>query len=240
MMASFMEGRTSDSPYIQGVWHGHTEGLYTPLCPASAEWDLLLQRRNGRVRVLFEGPLTRAKAKFEIHDTEFCVIRFKAGTFLPFLPTRQFLNKDATLPCASHESFWLHGAPWEFPRYEDVEVFVSRLVREETLLLDPVVSAALQDQPLDLSFRTVRRRFLNATGLTQGAIRQIERARQAVELLSQGVPILDVVEAAGYADQPHLTRALRRFFGQTPAQIARAHLPQVDSKGATPSASRSA
>ncbi len=226
-MTAFMEGRVSDSPYIQGIWHGHTEGIYTPVCPASAEWNLLLQKKNGKVRVLFEGPLTRAKSKFETDDTEFCVIRFKAGTFLPFLSIRRFLDTDATLPGASRNSFWMHGATWEFPRYEDVESFVARLVREETLLLDPVVSAVLQDQqPYDLSFRTVRRRFLNATGLTQGAIRQIGRAQQAVELLSRGMSILDVVYTAGYADQPHLTRALRRFIGQTPAQIARASLPE--------------
>jgi AraC-like DNA-binding protein len=220
-MASFIEGRPSDSPYIQGVWHGHTEGIYTPVCPAASEWDLLLQRKNGRVRVLFDGPLTRAKPKLETEDTEFCVIRFKAGTFLPVLPIRKFLDANAILPGASRDSFWLHGATWEFPRYEDAEIFVSRLVREETLLRDPVVSAVLQDQPHDFSFRTVRRRFLNATGLTQGVIRQIGRAQQAAELLNRGVPILDVVDTAGYADQPHLNRALKRFFGKTPAQMAR-------------------
>lgn len=221
-MGYFMEGRESDSPYIQGVWHGYTEGLYTPVCPAAAEWDLLLQRKNGQVRVFFEGPLTRAKFKLETEDTEFCVIRFKAGTFLPNLPIRRFLDGSAVLPGGSRNSFWLHGATWEFPRYEDAECFVARLVREGTLLHDPLVSAVLQNQPVDLSPRTVRRRFLNATGLTQGTIRQIERAQQAAELLSQGVPILDVVEMAGYADQPHLTRTLRRFFGTTPAQMAHA------------------
>jgi AraC-like DNA-binding protein len=149
-------------------------------------------------------------------------IRFKAGTFLPFLPIRQFLDTDAVLPGAARGAFWLHGTTWEFPRFEDVELFVARLVREETLRLDPIVSAVLQDQPPhDLSFRTVRRRFLHATGLTQGVIRQIERAVQASELLARGVPILDVVYIAGYADQPHLTRSLKRFIGQTPAQLAR-------------------
>jgi AraC-like DNA-binding protein len=29
----------------------------------------------------------------------------------------------------------------------------------------------------------------------------------------------DVVYEAGYFDQPHLTRALKHFIGQTPAQI---------------------
>lgn len=220
-MASFMEGRSSDSPYIQGVWHGHTEGVYTPLCPAAAEWDLFLQRKNGKVNVMFEGPLTRAKSKFEIHDTEFCVIRFKAGTFLPVLPIRKFLDGDALLPGASHNTFWLHGTTWEFPRYEDAEIFVSRLVRAEALLHDPVVDAVLQDQPHDFSVRTVRRRFSNATGLTQSVIRQIDRAKMAAELLSRGTSILDVVSQAGYADQPHLTRALKRFFGKTPVQMMR-------------------
>jgi hypothetical protein len=225
-MTAFFEGRSSDSPYIQGIWHGCTEGLYTPVCPAAAEWDLLLQKKHGKVAVMFEGPLTRAKFKHETADTEFCVIRFKAGTYLPFLPTRKFLDTDATLPEASRGAFWLHGTTWEFPRFEDVECFVARLVREETLLVDPVVSAVLQDQPpRDLSFRTVRRRFLHATGLTHGTIRQIERAAQASELLSSGVPILDVVYLAGYADQPHLTRSLKRFIGQTPAQLARVPLP---------------
>jgi hypothetical protein len=225
-MTVFMEGRPSDSPYIKGIWHGHTEGVYTPVCPAAAEWNLFLQRKNGRVRVLFEGPLTRAKSKLETDDTEFCVIRFKAGTFLPFLPIRKFLDADAILPGASRDSFWMHGAAWEFPRYEDAESFVSRLVREGTLLHDPVVSAVLRDQPNDLSLRTIRRRFLNATGLTQSSIRQIGQAQGAAELLSQGMSIPDVVDVAGYADQPHLTRSLKLFIGQTPAQIARDPLPK--------------
>jgi AraC-like DNA-binding protein len=38
--------------------------------------------------------------------------------------------------------------------------------------------------------------------------------------LRQGVSILDTVEQAGYADQPHLTRSLKRLIGQTPAQLA--------------------
>lgn len=218
-MAFFIEGRPSDSPYIQGIWHGWTAGLYTPVCPAAAEWDLLFQRRNGRVRVLFEGPLTRAKHKLETADTEFCVIRFKAGAFLPMLSIRRFLDESIRLPGASRGRFWLHGGTWEFPDYEDAELFVSRLVREEALRVDPVVSAALQDRPQAVSFRTLRRRFVKATGLTQGAIRQIERAQRAAEMLGSGTPILDVVEAAGYADQPHLTRSLKRFFGKTPTQM---------------------
>lgn len=72
-----------------------------------------------------------------------------------------------------------------------------------------------------MSFSTVRRRFLRATGLRPGTVRQIERARKAELLLKQGQSILDTVYEAGYFDQPHLTRSLKHFLGQTPAQIAR-------------------
>jgi methylphosphotriester-DNA--protein-cysteine methyltransferase len=66
----------------------------------------------------------------------------------------------------------------------------------------------------------VQYRFLHATGLTNKTIHQITRARQAYDLLWRGVSILDTVAEAGYADQPHLTKSLKRYFGQTPAQIA--------------------
>jgi methylphosphotriester-DNA--protein-cysteine methyltransferase len=84
---------------------------------------------------------------------------------------------------------------------------------------DPVVETALQGQLKDVSIRTARRHFLRTTGLTQSTVRQIERARHATILLKQGVSILDVVHEAGYYDQPHLTRSLKYFIGQTPTQI---------------------
>jgi methylphosphotriester-DNA--protein-cysteine methyltransferase len=66
---------------------------------------------------------------------------------------------------------------------------------------------------------------LQATGLTHGAIHQIERAKLAFNLLQKGVSILDTVEQAGYSDQPHLTKSLKHFVGQTPAQILRSTEP---------------
>ena len=78
----------------------------------------------------------------------------------------------------------------------------------------------------------MQRRFLRATGLSHAAVVQIERAHRAQALLQAGVPILDVVALAGYADQPHLTRSLKRFLGETPAQIARAAVPAPDPFGA--------
>lgn len=67
----------------------------------------------------------------------------------------------------------------------------------------------------------MQRRIVRATGLTQQTIRQIKRAHAAAALLAQGVAILDVVDQLGYADQAHLSRALRRFIGDTPARLLR-------------------
>jgi hypothetical protein len=124
-----------------------------------------------------------------------------------------------TLPEASGRSFWLNGSSWEFPAFDNADVFLGRLVRQGLLVHDPVVEDALKGHTPDRSLRTVQRRVLRATGLTQGTIRQIERALEAVELLERGVPMVETVARAGYADQPHLTRSLRRFVGQTPGQI---------------------
>jgi methylphosphotriester-DNA--protein-cysteine methyltransferase len=141
---------------------------------------------------------------------------------MPHLPLRNLLDRrDTTLPGAASKSFWLYGSAWQFPDYDNADTFVERLVRESLLVCDGVVEAVLQDLPHELSIRTMRRRFLRATGLTYKVIQQIERASYAMTRLQQGASILDTVYEAGFFDQPHMTRSLKRFFGQTPVQIVR-------------------
>jgi AraC-like DNA-binding protein len=146
---------------------------------------------------------------------------FNVGTYLSPLPGSTLINGDVHLPEARSQSFWFQGAAWQFPNFENADTFVNRLVRQGLLLRDPVVEDVLQGRPHDYSIRTVRRRFLHATGMTHKTIQQIQRAKQAAALLEQGVPILDVVYEAGYFDQPHMTKALKYFLGQTPAQLSK-------------------
>jgi AraC-like DNA-binding protein len=70
-----------------------------------------------------------------------------------------------------------------------------------------------------VSERTLQRRFVAATGLTRGAIRQIDRARRAAVLLQEGAPAHEVVHRLGYFDQPHLARSLTRYVGRTATQL---------------------
>lgn len=219
-MSFLMEGRASDSPYVEMIWRGRAGSDYAPLCPADGRWNLLFLGQPGKVQVFVEGPMTKATPKTHAEGTEWLVIKFKLGAFLSALPVSNLVNAAATLPLAARASFWLHGASWQFPAYENIETFIDRLVRAEALLRDEIVSAVLQGQTPEVSLRTVRRRFLRATGLTPKALEQIERAQQAAALLEQGVAPLDAAYQAGYADQPHMTRALKHFIGQTPALIA--------------------
>jgi AraC-like DNA-binding protein len=164
-------------------------------------------------------------AKFRLHEAEFLVIRFALGVFMPTPPVASLLDGRVTLPGASSANrVWIHSGAWQLPKYENAETFVERLVRDGALLHDTLVPDALRERP-PASPRTVRRRFQQATGPTQGTVRQIERARHAYTLLQQGTPILDAVYEAGYADQPHMTRALKQYIGETPAQILRAAAP---------------
>lgn len=218
-MQSIFEGRESDSPYIHMIWRGYTPPSYEATCPADPQWNLLLIKQGHQVRVTVEGPLTKALYKFRQEESEFLVIKFRLGTYFPYLPVTHLADTDAALPEGASKSFWLNGSTWQFPDFENVETFVERLVREGVLAIDPVVNSVLQNQTPYVSDRTVRRRFLYTTGLTPKALQQIERAQQAATLLEQGGSILDTVYAAGYSDQPHLTRSLKRYYGQTPAQI---------------------
>lgn len=225
-MSAIFEGRESDSPYIEFIWRGRVEQDYAPVCPADVRWNLLFTRYNGNIRVSAEGATSQFVPKVQSEGAEFLVIKFKLGVFMPYLPPANLLNADAVLPEAGSQTFWLNGSAWQLPDFENAETFVARMTRTGLLVREPVVSGVLQEYPQDVSSRTVRRRFLHSTGLTPTTIQQIERAKRAAALLEQGTPILDVVFQVGYADQPHLTRSLKRFVGQTPAQIARFKLSE--------------
>ena len=57
--------------------------------------------------------------------------------------------------------------------------------------------------------------------MSHRALRQIERARRATLLLREGMAPGEVAAEAGYFDQAHLTRSLRKLIGLTPGGIAR-------------------
>jgi hypothetical protein len=221
-MLLVFEDRLSDSPLVERVWHSHSvrEGAFVSV--AASNFEIAVTRLRGRTAVTLRGPETHATAAECEAGGEWMGIRFALGTFVPSLrPGAVRDRRDVTLPAASARSFWLNGSAWEYPTFENADTFVARLVRKGLIARDRVVEAALRGEPGSTSARTVQRHFLQATGITPGMARQIARARYATDLLRRGASILDTVFEAGYFDQAHLARSLRRFIGQTPAEIAR-------------------
>ena len=216
------EMRPSDAPTVERIWRTVSGGAATFISRAATHCELVITRYQGRLSLTVRGPETQASLAPIPPDAEFFGIQFKLGTMFAPFPATSLVNQGLNLPEAGSQRFWLDGSAWQFPTFENADTFLDQLARQGLLLTDPVVPAALRGELPDLSLRSVQRRFVRATGLTHGAVLQIERAHQAQALLQAGTPILDVVAHTGYADQPHLTRSLRRFVGETPAQIAKA------------------
>jgi AraC-like DNA-binding protein len=221
-MLLIFDDKPSDSPFVERIWRCHSERAGTFLSIAASHWEMVVTRHNGKTTLTVRGPETNAATLDCPAEGEWLGIRFKLGTFMPHLPARNLLDRrDVTLPEATGQSFWLNGSAWEYPDFENAETFVNRLVHDGLIMVDLPVRAALQGRQQKMSIRTAQRHFLQATGMTHSTIRQIERARHATNLLKQGVSIIDTVPEAGYFDQAHLTRSLKYFIGQTPAQIVR-------------------
>ena len=213
---------SSSTPLIETTWGTRSCGEDVFLSVAVGHWEMVVTRQEQGAWLTVRGPETHATTAPVPTDAEFFGIQFSHGTFMPGLSPGRLVDGSLTLPATSPGSFLLDGTAWELPGPDNADVFVDRLVQAGLLRHDPIVPAAIHDDVARLSTRTLERRVARATGLTRGMIRRIQRAQRAVDLLERGVPAVQVVHLAGYADQPHLTRSLKRLVGQTPSRIARA------------------
>ena len=214
------EDRLSESPFVERVWRCRSERGGKFISVAASHFEMALTQLKGRTFLTLRGPEMKATALECPEEGEWLCIRFKLGTFMPqLLPGSLRDHNDVTLPQASSRSFWLNGSAWHYPDFENAETFVQRLAKAGLISRDPAIDAILQSQPQASSLRSAQRHFLRSTGMTYAAFRQIERARYTTNLLKDGVPILDAVHLAGYFDQAHLTRSLKRLIGQTPTEI---------------------
>lgn len=214
-----LEERASASPFVERTWRTRSAPAASFISVASSHWEMVVTRHEGTSLLVVRGPETRATAVPIPPDAEFFGVEFSPGTFMPSLPPGRLVDRSVALPQLADGSVRLDGSVWEVPGPDDLEPFVAELARAGLLVRDPVVPEALRGEVRGLSTRSVERRVARATGLTRGAIRRIERAGRAVDLLSRGMSPLEAARHAGYADQPHLTRSLKRLVGQTPSQI---------------------
>jgi AraC-like DNA-binding protein len=222
MFIHFDRDRPSDSPFIERVWSCRSESCGPFLAVASTHWEFVISRVAGQTTFTLHGPETQPREVVCPADGEWFAIRFKAGTYLPGLPVPRLVNgNDVTLPGAFRGRFRLEGFTFESPSFDNAEVFVEHLVRRGLLTRNERVVAALAGDDAAMHTRTTQRHFLHATGMSHSALKQIDRARHATLLLREGLPPSDVAYEAGYFDQAHLTRSLRKLIGVTPGAVAR-------------------
>ncbi|MCP2326931.1 hypothetical protein HDA40_005438 [Hamadaea flava] len=213
------ETRGSDSPWIDTVWTCTSDQVTEMTSVAGVCWGLVFWEREGDAYAAITGPETSAGTAPVPEGATFVGIEFAVGTSLRAVPVPVLVGGGIGLPDVTRRSFPLDGVRWERPSADDAEALVERLIRAGAVLRDPLVSEVRRGHPADVSARTLERRFRSTTGLTQGAVRQIERARTAAALLAAGTPIADVVFALDYFDAPHLAVALRRYIGRTAVQL---------------------
>lgn len=211
--------RGSDSRYVARVWRGRASGTGTMTSVATSHWELVFWREGLRMHAAVRGPETAATAATVAGESDSFGITFAHGATMPHLPASALVDGELESPHVTRDSFVLRGEEWPIPRADDAEAFVDRLVRAGVLVRDPLVDDVVWGAAARVGTRSVQRRVAATTGLTQGAIRQIDRARAAAVLLRDGAVPLDVVHGLGYFDQPHLARSLRRFIGRTATQL---------------------
>jgi AraC-like DNA-binding protein len=86
--------------------------------------------------------------------------------------------------------------------------------------LDGDASVAAIADALGCTPRSVHRRCQAAFGYGPAVLRRVLRFRRAAALLRAGLSPAEVAAAAGYADQPHLSRETRTLAGASPGQLA--------------------
>ncbi|TDB81985.1 helix-turn-helix domain-containing protein [Micromonospora sp. KC721] len=218
-MALRFQTRASDSPWVDTVWTCTSEHVTQMTSVATVCWGLVFWEREGTAYAGITGPETKTDAAPVPEGATFVGIEFAVGTSLRAVPTPDLVDSGVELPDTTRRTFRLDGVRWETPGPDDAEALVDRLVRVGAVVSDPLVTAVRRGHRPAVSDRTIERRFRAATGLTQGAVRQVERARKAAALLAAGAPVADVVSELEYFDEPHLARTLRRYVGRTARQL---------------------
>lgn len=220
-MGLVFDAVTGELPLVRRVWSAHCEATtgFTSVAKGSA---MIAFARNGdRWTVHLRGPETTATELTCPEGWEFFGVELRLGAYLPLFPPADLADlNDALLPTPSGDRILLDNRDWEMPTAQNVDVFVTRLVRAGLLFFDPFVDDIRHgERPRSMSERTAQIRFRQAVGISHRKLVSIEQAQRAARLLAAGEPIADVVTDCGYYDQPQLARAMRWATGHTPGAL---------------------
>ena len=213
------EQRASASPEILTVWRAFADEDAGYIDEASEHWGLsFISRANGSLAAELAGPRIEGLPIRAHVGESYWGVELAAHVVVPGVDKALLRGAIAELPVAQGQVA-IGGRCYPVPTWEQLEPFVSRLLTDGVLVADDDVRRALGGDAGGLSRRSWQRRFRSVTGLRRKEIERLARCRNAYRLLSEGRPPAEVAVLAGYADQAHLTRELRRIRGETPARI---------------------
>jgi AraC-like DNA-binding protein len=216
------DDRESDSPYVERICRSRSRNAGSFLSMAEGNIELVVTRLPGFLAVTLRGPVSTGSFVECPPNGEWLAIRFRLGTHLPRIPTVALIDhQNLQLPVLPSGRFWFSDLIWDIPTHDNAEVFVARLVRAGVIARSHATDAAAQGDVDWVSRRTVQRHFRRVTGMTFSSYQQIRRARHAAGLLTSGSSVLDATFNAGYFDQAHLTRSVKKLIGMTPARLVR-------------------
>ena len=213
--------RPSDSPLVERVTRVRFGSAWRGVTTPDGCWDIVVRRVKGRLELLQTGIITRPVELAYAAGDEYLSISFKPGVFMPRLPGKRMIDRGLLRPTPSPRTFRVEQEDLEIPTFDNAEGLVDCLTRRQLIVRDEIVEGVVEGRPRAIHPRSVQRHFLEAMGLTAKRLQQIQRACQAIELLAQKKRAVDVALELGYADQSHLTRALKAIMGKTPGEIAR-------------------
>jgi len=210
-----------DLPLVQRVWSARCDATTGFTSAVKTSSMIAFARIADRVTVHLRGPETRATGMSCPAGCEFFGVDLQLGAYLPMFPPSGLADlNDALLPTRPGNRIVLDNRDWEMPTEQNVDVFVTRLVRAGLVFFDPLVAEIRHgERPRAMSERTAQIRFRRAVGISRRKLVSIEQARHAAQLLAAGGPIADVVTGGGYYDQPQLARAMRWATGHTPGEL---------------------
>lgn len=213
------EERHPDSRVLECVWQARATRDERYLVAAVEYWDLWFAREpDGEMLAGLTGPTLGHRWIRSTVGEHSWGIQLKAHAVLPGVSKLLLRGGEQHLAVrAGKVTIGQHAVP--FPEFEDLESFTDRLLELDVLRDDEQVRRMLGGDDVGYSERHRQRRVRAVTGLTRKQIEQLSRAREAFALLLQGVPPTECAARCGFADQAHLTRSLRAFHGQTPAQV---------------------
>lgn len=226
-------------PWVSHYWLSRGGGPHHVVLPDGCV-DLVVSTTQRDVTVWLYGTATQRTLLSVDPAVRYLGVRFMPGQARHFLNMSAGELTDRAEQVSGRDALGLACAPWLAAGARDLfqgldALLLSVLARRtpRRLALDRVLQR-LQDTPhgsltalaadSGLSRRQLERQCRTHVGVAPAQFAMIRRCHRVLSALSQtqaGVSLATLAAVAGYADQSHMTRELRRFTGLTPGALLR-------------------